>query len=1102
MPHAVPPRRRAGGLFFVAAAALAVAGLLFAAGMASYISAERWVNHTLEVRRQVSEWLATVLDGETGARGYVATGNPVFVEPYEAAVIRERDQAASVQNLVADNTRQTQRAEAAARQSQRLLHRLRGLVALTRAGHRDQAVTELAAGETKTMMDAFRDEVHDILAAEQRLLVDRRARVRLRGTLTLVSAALLMLLAASLLVIGWTRERAHDALATALAKEARERLQALSELAGSLTQTNTVADVAHVIVDHGTRLAAADTCTLYLMSEARDALDLIGERGCAPEIVERIRRITRRSGNPATFESVEAQETVWAETEADYVALYPALAKADAEGPRARAFWSIPLTAEGKTIGLLGAGYYATRTFSADERAFLETLADQCAQALLRASRREREEEAQRWFTTTLRSIGDAVIATDVEGRVTFINPVAERLTGWNRADAQGQPLDEVFAILSEVTRRRVESPVAKVMREGKVVGLANHTLLRSRRGVEIPIDDSGAPIRGEDGRLIGIVLVFRDASQEKRTRARSEFLAKAGEALVSSLDYEVTLATVARLSVPMLADWCRIDMLDSETGKLRQVALAHTDPSQLRFAQELGQRYPPDPNASTGVWQVIRTGQPELLADIPDALLESIARDRDHLRILREAGLRSAMVIPLRARGRILGAMTFAYAESERHYTDEDLAFAVDFARRAGMAVENAMVLKEADEARARERALRSEAEMANRAKDEFLATVSHELRTPLNAILGWTVTMRRRSPGEDVDRALAIIERNARAQARLVDDVLDLSRIISGKMVLNMGPTSVTEAVATAVETVSPAAHAKAIRIIAEFPDEPVTVLADADRLQQVVWNLLSNGVKFTAKGGEVSVRVQREGSHVCIRVRDTGEGIPRDLLPLVFEPFRQGDASTTRRHGGLGLGLAIVKRLVDAHGGSVHAESEGTGKGATFTVNLPARAAVPAVTKVSRPLGGGFVRPNEEAPRLDGMRLLVVDDEEDARALLSEVLRDRGAEVHVASSAHEALAQFTTIRPDVLVSDIGMPDDDGYFLIRMIRSMPQEDGGRTPAVALTAYARHDDRQRAFAAGFQVHVPKPVEPLQLVTTVANLAGRSQSADGPRARS
>lgn len=1102
MPRAVPARRRAGGLFLAAAAALVMAGLLFAVGIASYVSAARWVDHTLHVRRQVHEWLTTVLDGETGARGYVATANPVFLEPYESAVIRERVEAAAAQNLVVDNSTQSQRADAAARQAQKIFHGLRELVALTRAGHQDEAVALLDSGETKTAMDTFRTELQEIFAQEERLLEGRRADVRSHGTQTLVGAALLMLLASGFLVLGWTRERAHDVLATHLAWEARGRLKALSELAGSLSKTDTVGDVAKVIVDHVTHLTGADTCTLHMMSEARDALDLVGERGCAPEIVARIRRVTKSSGGPGMFERLEAGQTVWAETGAGDAALTPAVAEPEAQGPKARAFWSLPLSAENRTIGLLGAGYDVVRAFSPDERDFVETLADQCAQALLRASRREREDEAQRWFTTTLRSIGDAVIATDVAGRVRFMNPVAERLTGWTRLEAQGRPLDEVFAILSAPTRSCVESPVAKVIREGSVVGLANHTLLRSRGGLEIPIDDSGAPIRDEDGRMIGIVLVFRDASQENRTRARSEFLAKAGEALVSSLDYESTLATVARLSVPMLADWCRIDMLDIKRGKLRQVAVAHADPSKVRSARELTERYLPDPNATTGLWQVIRTGQPQLLPEIPDSLLESSAQDADHLHILRDAGLRSAMSMPLRARGRTLGTITFVYAESGRHYTDDDLAFGEDFARRAGMAVENAMAHGEAEQARSRERVLRNEAELANRAKDEFLATVSHELRTPLNAILGWTVIVRRRNLGDDVDRALAIIERNARAQARLVNDVLDLSRIISGKMVLHVTPTSVADAVATAVETVSPAAAAKGIALTSDIPDEPLTILADADRLQQIVWNLLSNSVKFTPKGGQVSLRVDRDGSYVCIRVHDTGEGIRSDLLTLVFEPFRQGDASTTRRHGGLGLGLAIVKRLVDAHGGSVHADSAGEGKGATFTVTLPARGAVPAVSNIPRPVATEALQARGEGPRLDGMRLLVVDDEEDARALLCDVLRDRGAEVHVAGSAHDALGQFAAFRPDVLVSDIGMPDADGYYLIRKIRSMPQEQGARTPAVALTAYARHDDEQRAFAAGYQAHVTKPVEPTQLITTVANLGGRTLDADGSTDRS
>jgi PAS domain S-box-containing protein len=744
-------------------------------------------------------------------------------------------------------------------------------------------------------------------------------------------------------------------------------------------------------------------------------------------------------------------------------------------------------------VGLLGMGFYEPRRFSQDERNFVETLTRQCAQALVRAARLEREDEARRWFTTTLRSIGDAVIATDPDGRIAFMNPIAEALTGWEEAAARGRPLDQVFSIRTEETGAPVESPVAKVLREGKVVGFANHTVLRSKSGVEIPIDDSGAPIRNEAGRLIGVVLVFRDVSHDKIHRVRRDFLAKAGEVLASSVDYQVTLSAVAQVAVPTIADWCAVELVDPGARVPHQAAVAHVDPEKLKFARELGQRYPPDPDAPRGAPHVIRTGKSELYTEIPDALLEASARDQEHLRLLRELKLKSAMVVPLRVRGRTLGAMTFIHAESSRRYTDSDLAFAEDFARRAALAIENAIAIKDAQAARSRERTLRDEAEVASRAKDEFLAMVSHELRTPLTPILGWTVALRARSLAPDLDRALAVIERNARAQAKLIEDVLDVSRIVSGKLALVLGPTNVAEVIAAAIETITPAAEAKDIAISAEVGDA-LTITADADRVQQIVWNLLSNAVKFTPKGGRVSLFAERVGSDIFIRVSDTGEGVRPEMLPLIFEPFRQADASTTRRHGGLGLGLAIVKQLVSAHGGTVQAKSEGPGRGTTFTVRLPAKSLVLAVDRGARAASnaGSGLEPKTGAPRLDGLRVVVIDDEEDALVLVGETLRERGAEVHCIASPADAVDRVAVVKPDVIVSDIGMPQMDGYSLIRKIRTLPRELGGRTPAVALTAYARSEDAQRAFAAGFQVHVSKPVEPVELATVVANLGGRT----------
>jgi signal transduction histidine kinase/ActR/RegA family two-component response regulator len=382
-------------------------------------------------------------------------------------------------------------------------------------------------------------------------------------------------------------------------------------------------------------------------------------------------------------------------------------------------------------------------------------------------------------------------------------------------------------------------------------------------------------------------------------------------------------------------------------------------------------------------------------------------------------------------------------------------------------------------------------ELEAINQAKDAFLATVSHELRTPLNAIYGWAVTLRRVSPPEAIDRGLAVIERNARSQARLIEDVLDLSRIISGKLRLERAPVSSADVVAAAVDTVRAAADAKQITLEVAV-DAWVVLLADADRLQQIVWNLVSNAVKFTPNGGAVSVTGVLDGARWVLTVRDNGQGIASEHLNAIFEPFRQADASTTRRHGGLGLGLAIVRQLVHGHGGTIHVESAGEGKGATFVAVFPVnspRAIHPSPLPIA-PTENGSVVSRDASPRLDGLKVLVVDDDPDARDLLLETFLGRGAKVMTAESAATGYDAFRVFGPDVIVSDIGMPNVDGYTFLRRIRALAPAEGGRTPAIALTAYAGADDTRRAFSAGFQNHVPKPVDPGRLTALVANLGG------------
>jgi signal transduction histidine kinase len=392
---------------------------------------------------------------------------------------------------------------------------------------------------------------------------------------------------------------------------------------------------------------------------------------------------------------------------------------------------------------------------------------------------------------------------------------------------------------------------------------------------------------------------------------------------------------------------------------------------------------------------------------------------------------------------------------------------------------------------------AAREEAEAANRVKDEFLATLSHELRTPLTAIFGWARMLSAGGLDEAAARrGIESIERNAKAQSQLIEDILDVSRITSGKLRLEVRPVNLADVVEEAIDAVLPAAEAKGVRLRRVLDSEENIVSGDPARLQQVVWNLLSNAVKFTPRGGRIQIRLERTDSHAEVVVSDTGQGIRPDVLPHVFERFTQADSSSTRTYGGLGLGLSIVRHLVEMHGGTVEAESAGEGLGATFTVRLPLTAlrTLDLSADVERrvhPAAGGEVD-FKCPPGLDGLRVLVVDDEQDTCELVRVMLEKCGARVITARSAAEGLAALERERPDVLVSDLGMPGEDGYALIRKVRALPAGRGGQTPAAALTAYSRAEDRLRVLRSGFQIHVPKPVEPVELVTVIATLAGRT----------
>ncbi|HEX2271296.1 MAG TPA: PAS domain S-box protein [Pyrinomonadaceae bacterium] len=394
--------------------------------------------------------------------------------------------------------------------------------------------------------------------------------------------------------------------------------------------------------------------------------------------------------------------------------------------------------------------------------------------------------------------------------------------------------------------------------------------------------------------------------------------------------------------------------------------------------------------------------------------------------------------------------------------------------------------------EALKREKEARLEAEAANRVKDEFLSTLSHELRTPLTAIMGWSdLLLHDEVEPHKRRQAIETIARNANSQCQLINDLLEVSRIITGKLRLEFVPCELQTVIEAAAESIRPTAEAKGIRLHLDLDWQAGSVYGDHERLQQIVWNLLSNGVKFTPSGGSVNVSLQRLNSQVEIVVTDTGVGIARDFLPHVFDRFRQADGSTTRNYGGLGLGLAIVRHLVELHGGTAYAESAGENQGSRFTVRLPLMASAESHFDVPLSMPAVVTAARDRQMSLNGLRVLVVDDEMDARILLTAMLERCGAEVMAVNSAQEGLEALETWRPDVLVADIGMPVEDGYALIRKIRALPKDKGGQTPALALTAYARTEDRVRALSEGYQLHLAKPVDRVELATVVASLANR-----------
>jgi PAS domain S-box-containing protein len=542
--------------------------------------------------------------------------------------------------------------------------------------------------------------------------------------------------------------------------------------------------------------------------------------------------------------------------------------------------------------------------------------------ALRRSARLASEQE--QWLATTIRSIGDAVIATDREGRIRFMNAIAEALTGWTSAQTRKLHLDEVFKIVDEQTRKPADSPLTAVVQEGHVIGFANPTVLVSRSGEEHLIEDSSAPIRTTHGELTGVVVVFRDATPKSREQERKSILAETSAALAASLDYDTTLQRVAEVAVPRFADWCTVHLLE-RSGEIRMVAIHHTDPSKLELGRALWRRFPQDPSADTGLPNVIRTGRSEWASGISDELLLQASQTPEHLRLLREVGPRSYIMVPLRTRGRTLGVLTFATAESSRRYHESDIPFAEDLAERAAIAVDNS--------------SLYTAAQDAIRLRDEFLAVASHELKTPLATlqlqldILNESMASAMHASSR-LTRQFDTAHRQTVRLGSLVETLLDASRMTSGRMQLEREELDLVALASDVVSRFRQEAQSAGCDLRLELDDEPIMGCWDRVRLDHALANLIANALKYGA-GKPVTVSLSKREGIARLAVRDRGIGIAQADVSRIFGRFER--AVSTRHYGGLGLGLFISHDIVEAHGGEILVSSR-PHEGSEFTVILP--------------------------------------------------------------------------------------------------------------------------------------------------------------------
>jgi PAS domain S-box-containing protein len=775
----------------------------------------------------------------------------------------------------------------------------------------------------------------------------------------------------------------------------------------------------------------------------------------------------------------------------------------------------------------------------------------------------------------TLASIGDGVIAADPEGHVTFLNAVASELTGWSQEEARGKPIVEIFHIVNERTREKVENPCEKVLRTGKIVGLANHTILISRDGTERPIDDSAAPIIDADGRIYGMVLVFTNATNQRKTqgalqqlaaivehsddavisknlqgiitswnaaaerlygytpeeaigqhisliipenhrdelivimerlargeridhwdtirkrkdgtlvdvslrispikdpygevigaskvardvtlRKRSEealqFLADASASLAALIDRDSALQQAAASMVPFFADWCVVYALRPD-GSIGSPVSAHRDPTKQQLLREFLAEYPVDwesPSVTVRAW---RTGQTQFIPHLSDEQLKQLGPNDRLMQSLWTLNPRSVISVPMKIRDRTIGVISFVQSDNGRTYLESDVPLAEDLARRVATALDNAQLLTSIRD--------------SERQKDEFLAMLAHELRNPLAAIRYATEATRQATPDSNGEM-LDVIDRQASNLTRLIDGLLDISRISQEKIQLRREPIDAATIIERAVTALQPLMAETGDRLIVDVADAPLPLFVDATRTEQIIANLLTNAAKYSPDGSEITLRAFADDGEAVIQVIDRGIGISAEMLPRVFDLFAQAEQTLDRSQGGLGIGLTVVRKLTEMHGGAVSAQSAGEGQGSTFTVRLP-------LSEAAEPTPFAEVDSLEPHPALS---VLVVDDNRDTAQAEAMLLKMHGHKVTLAHDGRSALELFESVKPDAVLLDIGLPVVNGYDVASQLRERGHAD---VLLIAVSGYGQAEDRERSMRAGFDRHLVKPVDVRELL--------------------